>query len=209
MHIYWNNQNYIQPPQCHSNPGEVQIATRQLSSGKAPGSVTIPVEISKEDGSALMSKFQLIWVKEQLPQDSKDASIIYIYKRKGNWQACDNHGGISLLSISGKILARVLLNCLNNHLEHGLLPKSQCSFCKERGTVDVVFAVREMSGTEYWPLLNLYWSDQGIWHGHQRWLLENHGKKFHHHRLTISWWHTFRVARQRRKLRSLSRHKWD
>ena len=41
----------------------------------------------------------------------------------------------------------------------------------------MVFAVREMSGTEYWPLLNLYWSDKGIWYGHQRWLLENHGKK--------------------------------
>ena len=83
-------------------------------------------------------------MKEQLTQDFKDASIIHIYKRKGNRQACENHPGIFLLSISGKILARVLLNRLNNHLEHGLLPESQCSFCTERGTVDMVFAANQL-----------------------------------------------------------------
>ena len=59
-------------------------------------------------------------MKEQ-PQDFKDDFIVHIYKQKENWQASDNLSGISLLSISGKILARVFLNCLNNHLEHGLL----------------------------------------------------------------------------------------
>ena len=29
----------------------------------------------------------------------KDASIIHLYKRKGNPQVCDNHRGISLSSI--------------------------------------------------------------------------------------------------------------
>ena len=44
--------------------------------------------------------------KEAIPQDLKDASIIHLYKRKGNPQVCDNHRGISLLSIAGKILAK-------------------------------------------------------------------------------------------------------
>ena len=68
--------------------GEVQIAIRQLSSGKAPGSDTIPAEIYKEGGSMLTGKLltliQLIQMKEQLLQDFKDASIIHIYKWKGN-----------------------------------------------------------------------------------------------------------------------------
>ena len=81
---------------------------------------------------------------KELPREFKDASIIHIYKRKVNRQACDNHRGISLLSISGKILARILLNRLNNHLKHGLLPESQCGFHKERGTVDRVFAARQL-----------------------------------------------------------------
>ena len=108
--------------------GEVQIAIRQLSNGKAPGSDEIPTEIYKEGGSVLTGKLltliQLIWMKEQLLQDFKDASIIHIYKWKGNQQACDNYYRISLLSISSKILARVLLNRLHNNLEHGLLPES-------------------------------------------------------------------------------------
>ena len=142
--------------------GEVKIAIRQLSSGKAPGSDSIPAEIYKKGGSALMSKHltlvQLIWVKEQLPQDLKDVFIIHIYKRKGNRQACNNHRGISLLSISGKILAKVLLNRLNNHFEHELLPESQCGFRKECGT-NLVFAAREVSGKKHWPHLDLGLSD--------------------------------------------------
>ena len=68
--------------------GEVQIAIHQLSSGKAPRSDSIPAKIYKEGGTVLTGKFltliQLIWMKEQLPQDIKDASITHIYKRKGN-----------------------------------------------------------------------------------------------------------------------------
>ena len=73
-----------------------------------------------------------------MSQDFKDASIIHLYKRKGNRQVCDNHRGISLLSIAGKVLARVLLNRLNAHLEQGLLPESQCGSRKERRTIDMV-----------------------------------------------------------------------
>ena len=54
----------------------------------------------------LTELFQCMWRKEAIPQDFKDASIIRLYKRKGNPQVCDNHRGISLLSIAGKILAK-------------------------------------------------------------------------------------------------------
>ena len=53
--------------------------------------------------------------------------------------------GISLLSTAGKILARVLLNRLNKHLERsGLLPESQCGFRKNRGTIDMIFTARQL-----------------------------------------------------------------
>nr|VZI05285.1 unnamed protein product [Spirometra erinaceieuropaei] len=73
-----------------------------------------------------------------------DATIAHLYKRKGNRQVCDNHRGISLLNIAGKIFARILLNRLNNHLEQGLLPKSQCGFRPHRGTTDMIFAARQL-----------------------------------------------------------------
>ena len=48
----------------------------------------------------LTELFQCLWRKEAIPHDFKDASIIHLYKRKGNPQVCDNHRGISLLSIA-------------------------------------------------------------------------------------------------------------
>ena len=86
-----------------------------------------------------------MWRKEAIPQEFKDATIIHLFKRKGTPQVCDNHRGISLLSIAGKILTRVLLNQLNEHLEQsGLLPENQCGFRKDRGTIDMIFTARKL-----------------------------------------------------------------
>ena len=84
-------------------------------------------------------------VLQGIPQEFKDATIIHLFKRKGNPQVCDNHRGISLLSIAGKILARVPLNRLNEHLEpSGLLPESHCGFRKNRGTIYMIFTARQL-----------------------------------------------------------------
>ncbi|BHF65787.1 hypothetical protein SprV_0200880000 [Sparganum proliferum] len=123
-------------------------AVQQLSSGKAPGSDAIPAEVYKYGGPQLMDHlsalFQEMWRQGEVPQDFKDATIVHLYKRKGNRQVCDNHRGISLLNIAGKIFARILLNRLNNHLEQGLLPESQCGFRRHRGTTDMIFAARQL-----------------------------------------------------------------
>ena len=104
---------------------EVKKAIKQLSTGKAPGADAIPAEVYKHGGDMLLQKltyiFRRMWDEELIPQQFKDASIIRLYK-KGNPQLCDSYRGISLLTIAGKILARVLLNRLIVHLEHGLLP---------------------------------------------------------------------------------------
>ena len=93
---------------------ETVKAIKLLPSGKAPGSDAIPAEIYKAGGPPVAEKltelFYIMWRKEAIPQEFKDATIIHLFKRKGNPQVCDNHRGISLLSIAGKILARVLLN---------------------------------------------------------------------------------------------------
>nr|VZI44597.1 unnamed protein product [Spirometra erinaceieuropaei] len=108
----------------------------------------MPAEVYKHGGPLLMDHltalFQEMWRQGEVPQDFKDATIVHLYKRKGNRQVCDNHRGISLLSIAGKIFARILLNRLNNHLEQGLLPESQCGFRRHRGTTDMIFAARQL-----------------------------------------------------------------
>nr|VZI03351.1 unnamed protein product [Spirometra erinaceieuropaei] len=127
---------------------ETISAMQQISSGKAPGSDAIPAEVYKHGGPQLMDHltalFQEIWRQGEVPQDFKDATIVHLYKRKGNRQVCDNHRGISLQNIAGKIFVRILLNRLNNHLEQGLLPESQCGFRRHRGTTDMILAARQL-----------------------------------------------------------------
>nr|VZI46778.1 unnamed protein product [Spirometra erinaceieuropaei] len=123
-------------------------AVQQLSSGKAPASDAIPAEVYKHGGPLLMDHptalFQEMWRQGEVPLDFKDATIVHLYKRKGNRQVCDNYRGISLLNIAGNIFARILLNRLNNHLEQRLLSKSQCGFRRHRGTTDMILATRQL-----------------------------------------------------------------
>ena len=128
---------------------ETRKAIQHLSSGKAPGTDSIPAEVYKAGGLPMAEKltelFQCLWRKEAIPQDFKGASIIHLYKRKGNPQVCDNHRCISLLSIAGEILAKSLLNRLNAHLDKAvLIPESKCGFRKDRGTVDMIFTARQL-----------------------------------------------------------------
>ncbi|BHF77084.1 hypothetical protein SprV_0502018600 [Sparganum proliferum] len=114
-------------------------AVHQLSSGNASGSDAIPAEVYKHGSTQLM-----MWCQSEVPQDFKDATIVHLYKRRGNRQLCENHRGISLLNIAGKIFARILLNRLNDHLEQGLLPESQCGFRRHQGTADMIFAASQL-----------------------------------------------------------------
>ena len=79
---------------------ETRKAIQHLSSGKASGTDAIPAEVYKAGELPMAEKltelFQCMWRKEAFSQDFKDASIIHLYKRKGNPQVCDNHRGISL-----------------------------------------------------------------------------------------------------------------
>ena len=128
---------------------ETRKTVEQLSSGKTLGADAIPTEVHKAVGLPMAEKLtellHCMWRKEAIPQEFMDASIIHLYKRKGNPQVCDNHRGISLLCIAGKILAKFLLNRLNDHLDQkGLIPESQCGYRKDRGTIDMIFTARQL-----------------------------------------------------------------
>ncbi|BHF65883.1 hypothetical protein SprV_0200889600 [Sparganum proliferum] len=85
-------------------------AVQQLLSGKAPVLDTIPAEIHKHGGSQLMDHLtalsQEMWRIGEVPQYFKEATIVDVCKRSDNRQHCDNHRGIALLNIPGKIFAR-------------------------------------------------------------------------------------------------------
>ena len=126
---------------------ELDTALKSLKNDKAPGQDGIPPEVLKHGGSELKSEllklFNLCLEKGSLPQDMKDALIVTIYKKKGERSDCGNYRGISLLSIPGKILAKMILNRLLN-LSEEVLPESQCGFRAGRSTTDMIFTIRQL-----------------------------------------------------------------
>ena len=57
----------------------------------------------------------------------KDANIVTLFKNKGDQHDCNNCRGISLLSIVGKLFARIVLHRLET-LSERIYPESQCGF---------------------------------------------------------------------------------
>ena len=142
---YDTNMSLITPPTIE----EVLVSIKQLTSGKAPGADGIPPDVFKQGGDPIAEElhklFTAIWEEGVVPQDFKDADIVHLYKNKGDIKDCNNHRGISLLCIAGKIFARLLLNRLFKHIVAiGVIPESQCGFYPGRGTTDMNFALRQI-----------------------------------------------------------------
>ena len=78
-----------------------------------------------------------------MPQDFKDVIIGPVYKNKGNHKECGNYRGISLLSIAGKIMAKIIQARLSRIAE-SILTESQCGFRRNRSTIDMIFSVRQV-----------------------------------------------------------------
>ncbi|BHF81456.1 hypothetical protein SprV_0702458600 [Sparganum proliferum] len=110
-------------------------AVQQLSSGKAPGSDAIPADIYKHGGDV---------ASRRIPARFERRNNRAFIQAKKEPPTLRNHRGISLLNTAGNIFARILLNRLNNHLEQGLLPESQCGFRRHRVTTDMIFAARQL-----------------------------------------------------------------
>ena len=127
---------------------ELTEAIEQFKSRKAAGVDSIPSEIWKYGGPALHGKLHNLlvycWEQGKLPQDLRDAIIITLYKNMGEKCDCSNYRGITLLSIAGKVLARVLLNRLVPTIAEEILPESQCSFRANRGTMDMVLVLCQL-----------------------------------------------------------------
>ena len=126
---------------------ELAAAITFTRENKAPGGCGIPAEVWKYGGKGIQEKLHElivdIWKKEQMPQNWKDANIVPIFK-KGNKKECGNYRGISLLSIAGKIVTRIILNRIEKTICPLILPETQCGFRRNRSTIDMVFSLRQI-----------------------------------------------------------------
>lgn len=126
---------------------EVTAAIKRMPLGKAAGTDAISAELLKAGIEPLAEKLHhlvsLCWSAKSVPQEFKNAKITTLYKRKGDQGDCNNYRGISLLSVTGKLLARLILVSLQVLAEE-IYPEAQCGFRAGRSTTDMIFSVRQL-----------------------------------------------------------------
>lgn len=59
-----------------------------------------------------------------IPQEWKDCNTVTNYKKKGDKSTCGYSYGISLLSVAGKVLLRIMLSCLTTYIIEDILPET-------------------------------------------------------------------------------------
>ena len=127
---------------------EAELAVTNLKNHKSMGAEGITAEVWKHGGPTTTERLQeliiRIWEAEEVPQQWKDTKLISIFKKKGDRVVCRNHRGIALLSVAGKIFAKIMLIRLNEHITDSTCPKSQCGFIKDGGTTDMIFVARQL-----------------------------------------------------------------
>ena len=126
---------------------DLSKAIDSLASGKASGNDGIPPELIKHCKTTLLLPLHEVlcqcWQEGVLPQGMRDSKIITLYRNKGEGSDCNNYRGNFLLSIVGKVFARVILIRLQKLAER-IYPESQCGFRAERSTIDMVFSLRQL-----------------------------------------------------------------
>ena len=125
---------------------ELRKAIDCLSAGKAPGEDGIPLEVVKQGQEVLINNLHellCLCLKEGAAPHDMSAKIVTLYKDKGDRSDCNSYRGISLLSIVGKVCARVILAKLQV-LAARVYPESQCGFRAGRSTTGMIFSVRQL-----------------------------------------------------------------
>ena len=125
---------------------EVKEAIKRLQNGKAAGIDSITAELLKADIEfSSMKVHQLLekaWKHEKIPTKWKRGLIIKLPK-KGNLKECKNSRGITLLSVVGKILGRIIIDRIRNGIDRRLR-KEQAGYRTGRGTTEQVFILRNI-----------------------------------------------------------------
>jgi len=126
--------------------GEVKVAIRRLKNGKAAGTDSITAELLKAGGEFSARKMHellnRIWEYEKIPGSWRQGLIIKLPK-KGNLKECKNSRGITLLSVAGKILGRIIIDRIRNGVDKKLRME-QAGYRSGRGTTEQVFVLRNI-----------------------------------------------------------------
>ena len=126
---------------------EVLKAKRKIKTGKAAGIDDIFPEMIVHQGpeaDKLLLRICNIANKTKcVPMEWKTSIIIPIHKN-GSTMQCENYRGISLISVPGKVYARILENRLRNKVEDNL-SEQQSGFRPGRSVQDHIYTIRQIS----------------------------------------------------------------
>ncbi|TWW56043.1 hypothetical protein D4764_08G0000300 [Takifugu flavidus] len=122
---------------------EVAEVVKQLPGGRAPGADEIrPGYLKALDvvGLSWLTRLcNIAWTSGAVPLDWQTRVVVPIFK-SGDQRVCSNYKGITLLSLPGKVCARVLEKRIRLIVEP-LIEEEQCGFLPSRGTTDQLFTL--------------------------------------------------------------------
>ena len=135
----------IDPPINCDPPSfvETQAVVNRLKWRKAPGSCGIDAELLKAGGNAVLMSLHAVfcaaWKTGMIPTDWKSGLVVPLWKEKGDRQECNNYRWVTLLSVPGKVFARIILDRVHHHLPEHQHPE-QSGFPPNRSTIDYILA---------------------------------------------------------------------
>ena len=98
---------------------------KQIKNSKAPGNDNISADLLKADGRPMATWLREIinhiWQNEKTIDDWTTATVIRIYKNKGNKYIWDNYRGMSLLVVASKISSRIILSRIQELIDEQLV----------------------------------------------------------------------------------------
>ena len=134
-------------PSDEITDGEIRRAIVRLKRGKAAGVCGIQGEMLKAGGDTIVRWlhiiFNVVWETGKAPEDWQKAVIVAIHK-KGSKKLCKNYRGISLLSIPGKVFAKILDARIRQVTESQVM-EEQAGFRVGRGCRDQIFVMRQLA----------------------------------------------------------------
>lgn len=138
-------------PQETPSLEETKKAIKRLKNNKSPGSDSLPSELFKYGGDALVAEIHMLMVKvwnlEVMPQEWKIGLICPLHK-KGSQLECANYRGITLLNVVYKIFSNILAARITPLAER-IIGRYQCGFRPGRSTTDQIFALRQIIEKAY------------------------------------------------------------
>lgn len=126
---------------------EVERGIRKLKNNKSAGRDKIGGEMLKHATESCIK-----WVWEffnkcnkvgKVPLDWRIATIVMLYKGKGDKAECKNHRGISLLSVLGKLYGRLVIERIREETDSKVWD-TQGGFRPGRGCTDQIFSLQQI-----------------------------------------------------------------